>query len=592
MTPARCPLQLPTADEALAWVRDRTATGLAARGSWWPGCARSRPAEPRGRAAPVGRGHAGAEQRRRDRRSLLSNVHPDLEVRTASEEAEIEVDKLVTELRQDRALYDVFAALDPGGLDPTGLDPTRRGCWRRPSRTSGARASTATTRPAPGWPRSTSGSPRSTRSSAATSATTCAPCRSRPSGWPACRTTGWTAHPVDDDGLVTVTHRLPRRDPGADVRARPRRAPRDHHRVPRARLAAERAAAQGAVRPAPRARQPRRLRRLGVVRRRREDDREGPGDPGVHRADRAGRARSRCERDLAVLLERYRQDVPDAEAIDTADSVYYEELVRKEQHDVDSQLVRTYFAFEKVRQGLLDVTGRLFGLRYEPVTDAPVVARGRHGVRRLRDRHGRRRREPRPDLPRPAPARGQVQARRAVHDHQRRRPAGSCPRARWSATSPRADGARPRGDAVPRVRPPGAPRARRPRRLDPLRRRRDRVGLRRGAQPDARGVGLGRRRAADLRDQRGGRADPGRPGRPDARGRRLRQGAPGPAADVLRRDVLLVPHRAARRPDRAGRSSCRSGTRRTATSTAPTCSPASATWAATRRPTTPTCGRW
>ena len=25
---------------------------------------------------------------------------------------------------------------------------------------------------------------------------------------------------------------------------------------------------------------------------------------------------------------------------------YYEELVRKEQHDVDSQLVRTYFPFE------------------------------------------------------------------------------------------------------------------------------------------------------------------------------------------------------------------------------------------------------
>ena len=32
----------------------------------------------------------------------------------------------------------------------------------------------------------------------------------------------------------------------------------------------------------------------------------------------------------------------------------------------------------------------------------------------------------------------------------------------------------------------------------------------------------------------------------DARGRRLRQGLPGAAADVLRRDVLLVPHRAAR----------------------------------------------
>ena len=45
--------------------------------------------------------------------------------------------------------------------------------------------------------------------------------------------------------------------------------------------------------------------------------------------------------------------------------------MREEQYDVDAQRVRTYFAFPKVRQGLLDVTGRLFGLRYEPA-DVPV----------------------------------------------------------------------------------------------------------------------------------------------------------------------------------------------------------------------------
>jgi thimet oligopeptidase len=81
-------------------------------------------------------------------------------------------------------------------------------------------------------------------------------------------------------------------------------------------------------------------------------------------------AQGPMERDLAVVMERYRQDVPDAETITSADATYYEELVRKEQHDVDSQQVRTYFAFDKVRQGLLEVTGRLFGLRYEPAPDA------------------------------------------------------------------------------------------------------------------------------------------------------------------------------------------------------------------------------
>ncbi len=50
--------------------------------------------------------------------SLLANVHPLEEVRTACESAEAEVDRLVTELRQDRGLHDMFAVLDPAGLDP------------------------------------------------------------------------------------------------------------------------------------------------------------------------------------------------------------------------------------------------------------------------------------------------------------------------------------------------------------------------------------------------------------------------------------------------------------------------------------------
>ncbi|GAA2476756.1 M3 family metallopeptidase [Terrabacter carboxydivorans] len=74
-----------------------------------------------------------------------------------------------------------------------------------------------------------------------------------------------------------------------------------------------------------------------------------------------------AERDKAVLLERLRQDRPDATDIDGADVSYYAELVRKEQLAVDAQKVRTYFPFESVRQGLLDVTGRLFGLEWSLV---------------------------------------------------------------------------------------------------------------------------------------------------------------------------------------------------------------------------------
>lgn len=85
----------------------------------------------------------------------------------------------------------------------------------------------------------------------------------------------------------------------------------------------------------------------------------------------ADAAASAAQRDKAVVLRRRQQDVPDATDIDTADLSYYSELVRKEQYTVDAQRTRTFFAFEKVRQGLLDVTGRLFGLTWQRV-DVPI----------------------------------------------------------------------------------------------------------------------------------------------------------------------------------------------------------------------------
>jgi thimet oligopeptidase len=75
-------------------------------------------------------------------------------------------------------------------------------------------------------------------------------------------------------------------------------------------------------------------------------------------------------RDLAVLLERLRADRPEVNAVDRGDSAFYHEVVRRERFHVDAQQVRRYFEFAKVRQGLLDVTGRLFALSYTRVHDA------------------------------------------------------------------------------------------------------------------------------------------------------------------------------------------------------------------------------
>jgi thimet oligopeptidase len=76
-------------------------------------------------------------------------------------------------------------------------------------------------------------------------------------------------------------------------------------------------------------------------------------------------------RDRDLLLARVRQDRPDAEVLDPADSSRYLEIARQERHDVDAQEVRRYFSFDRVRQGLLDVTGRLFGLTWTQV-EAPT----------------------------------------------------------------------------------------------------------------------------------------------------------------------------------------------------------------------------
>ncbi|HJQ43610.1 MAG TPA: M3 family metallopeptidase [Jatrophihabitantaceae bacterium] len=79
-----------------------------------------------------------------------------------------------------------------------------------------------------------------------------------------------------------------------------------------------------------------------------------------------------ARRDFAVLLERRRADDPDASTIDFSEVLYYGELVRKEHFDVDAQETRRYFEFAKVRAGLLEVTGRLFDVEYVPQPDAPT----------------------------------------------------------------------------------------------------------------------------------------------------------------------------------------------------------------------------
>jgi thimet oligopeptidase len=85
-------------------------------------------------------------------------------------------------------------------------------------------------------------------------------------------------------------------------------------------------------------------------------------------ADAAGPA---GERDLAILVERQRQDEPEATRFDQSHLAHYSEQVRRERFGLDAQDVRRYFHFHNVRRGLLDVTSRLFGVEYE-TADVPT----------------------------------------------------------------------------------------------------------------------------------------------------------------------------------------------------------------------------
>lgn len=81
---------------------------------------------------------------------------------------------------------------------------------------------------------------------------------------------------------------------------------------------------------------------------------------------------SRAEHDYQTLLKRKQQDAPGSNIVTAWESNYYSELVRKSDYAFDSQSVRPYFAYDRVKQGVLDVTGKLFGVSFRPVKGAPV----------------------------------------------------------------------------------------------------------------------------------------------------------------------------------------------------------------------------
>jgi thimet oligopeptidase len=78
------------------------------------------------------------------------------------------------------------------------------------------------------------------------------------------------------------------------------------------------------------------------------------------------------DRDYKVLLARKQKDVPGATQIGFWEIPYYTELVKRSEYSFDSQSIRPYLPFDRVKEGVLGTASKLFGLSFKKVDGVAV----------------------------------------------------------------------------------------------------------------------------------------------------------------------------------------------------------------------------
>ncbi len=300
------------------------------------------------------------------RASLGRSVHPDPAVRAAAEQAEIEIDGLATELGLDRGLYDALLAVPTAGLDPAARHLVERGL--RDFRRAGVDRDEATrarvkelreeltrlgqefgrnikddVRRLAVRPEELEGLPEDFRRAHPANAagevvlttdntdyvpvvTYCRSPRVREALWRLYRLRG---HPKN---LEVLSRLLARRAELARLLGFPTWA---EYATADKMIGSERAAADFIARI-------------------------------------AAAAEPRMQRDFAQLLERKRADDPGAGEVNGWDSAFLQERVKAERYGFEAQSLRPYFEYGRVKQGVLDVTARLFGIEYRRVPGSPA----------------------------------------------------------------------------------------------------------------------------------------------------------------------------------------------------------------------------
>lgn len=88
--------------------------------------------------------------------------------------------------------------------------------------------------------------------------------------------------------------------------------------------------------------------------------------------DAAAASLEKSKKDYQQLLARKKKDVPEAEAVDPWEAGYYSELLKRTDYQFDAQQVRPYFAYPKVKEGILSAMSTLFGVEFRRNSGVPV----------------------------------------------------------------------------------------------------------------------------------------------------------------------------------------------------------------------------
>jgi len=299
------------------------------------------------------------------RAGLARSVHPDEAVRQAAEQAEQEVAALATELSLDRGLYEVLASLDPAGADEVSrffLEKALRD-FRRAGvdRDAATRATIQALQEE--LVRIGQAFGRNIKDDRRTLRLLPDALDGLPDDWR-------RAHPPGPDGQVEVST-----DP-ADYVPFMTYARSEAARAALWTLSRQRAhPANVEVLAALLARRAELARLLGW-----------PSWAAFATADKmigsdgaaaefiekiAGLSGARSAAEYAQLLARKRQEAPAAERVEPWDSAFLQERIKAEQHGFEAQSVRPWFEYRRVVDGVLEVTGALFGLTWRRVEGAP-----------------------------------------------------------------------------------------------------------------------------------------------------------------------------------------------------------------------------